>query len=129
MYVRTRPEDGARLSNNQLLVLYFLRDSGPQRVGVLAERAGMIVPALSRLLRSLTQSGYVMRERDPEDGRAYIVELTELGTEVVTEHRKRFIDSLSEIIADLTPAERTELIAATLRVDELLAAPDGLTNT
>lgn len=45
----------------------------------LAERANVSRQAMNQLLGSLEGAGYVVRTDDPEDGRARLVHLTELG--------------------------------------------------
>lgn len=54
---------------------------GPEgvRPGVLAERAGISKQAMNQLLRSLEDSGYLVRGDAPVEGRMRIVRLTKRG--------------------------------------------------
>jgi DNA-binding MarR family transcriptional regulator len=54
------------------------------RVTVLAERAGMSRQAITYLIRELERNGYLELRRDPSDGRATLVHLTERGEAAVT---------------------------------------------
>jgi DNA-binding MarR family transcriptional regulator len=52
---------------------------GPITPTELASRVGMRPTTLSSALRRLERRGHVRRERNPSDGRSYLVELTEEG--------------------------------------------------
>jgi len=78
-------------------------DEGGTTVSALAERAGMTKQAMSELTHYLEGHGYVRREPDPEDRRAKLVKLTDLGREVVAivlglvpEMEDRIIDALGK---------------------------------
>ena len=49
----------------------------------LAERAGMTKQAMSELVVDLERLGYLRRRRDPGDGRAKLIELTDRGWDAV----------------------------------------------
>lgn len=59
----------------------------------------------------LEQSGYIRRERDPADRRAYAVTLTTAGRRALTKAEKYVPDFLDRTFAALTPAERDQLAA------------------
>src|ERR1700753_4226693 len=48
----------------------------PQRITDLAAAEGVTQPAITRLVDRLQVRGWVIREHDPEDGRAVMVRLT-----------------------------------------------------
>lgn len=58
-----------------------LQYPGPDgvRPGTLAERAGVSKQAMNRLLRSLEDSGYIVRGDHSDEGRARVVRLTKRG--------------------------------------------------
>jgi DNA-binding MarR family transcriptional regulator len=69
-------------------------------------------------LQRLEEAGLVARRQDPNDGRVVRVELTPAGLEVIDELVVRHLEREEELLASLTPQERTQ-VAALLR--QLLA--------
>jgi DNA-binding MarR family transcriptional regulator len=75
-------ETGARaaaLSPLALSIVSALDRSGPARVNVLVERVDAEISRVSKEVTLLTKAGYVRRRTDEADGRAVVVELTQLG--------------------------------------------------
>ena len=71
-------------SNNDLMVLISLHLDGPRRPRELAETAGLTSGGMALLLDRLQESGWIRRRRGVlEDGRAVVVELTDLGDAAV----------------------------------------------
>lgn len=66
------------LSMPHMAVLQFPGPDGA-RPGTLAERAGMSKQAMNRLLGSLEDFGYLVRNHAPDEGRARIVHFTKRG--------------------------------------------------
>lgn len=120
LFVDARPMDGLEVTDNQLLVLYVLADRGACRVGVLAERAGVVVPALSRTLRGLEQRGLVARTADPDDRRASLVSLAADGERMVELHRGRVVDAIAGMLDQLPASDQDEVVALAHRIDALL---------
>lgn len=57
----------------------MLAGQGPTKAGRLAERLGMDKSAVSRLAKSLCDNGMAHASADPEDGRAIVYSLTDVG--------------------------------------------------
>lgn len=55
------------------------------RPGILAEHMHITKPALSQILRSLEDKGYIARQRDKQDSRSVILGVTELGKQKMAE--------------------------------------------
>ncbi|HUK89312.1 MAG TPA: MarR family winged helix-turn-helix transcriptional regulator [Blastocatellia bacterium] len=66
------------LSMPHMAVLQFPGPDGT-RPGTLAERAGMSKQAMNRLLGSLEDLGYLVRNDAPDEGRARVVHFTKRG--------------------------------------------------
>jgi len=64
-----------------MAVLQFPGPDGA-RPGTLAERAGMSKQAMNRLLGSLEELGYLVRNDAPDEGRARVVRFTKRGQAV-----------------------------------------------
>src|ERR1700679_1854706 len=53
--------------------------SGPRRITELAELEGLAQPTMTSLVKQLEQQGVVRRERQADDGRVVLVQLTDDG--------------------------------------------------
>jgi DNA-binding MarR family transcriptional regulator len=58
-------------------ILVPLLEEDGLRMGLLAERAGLSKQTMTTMVRLLERDGLVTRERDPDDGRAWRVSLTD----------------------------------------------------
>src|SRR3954465_11103737 len=70
---------GVDVSAPGMGILGVLERGGPQRVSMVAPRAGMGGTLASRELRGLEQAGYVARATDRADGRVIVVSITAKG--------------------------------------------------
>ncbi|MGC7403291.1 MarR family winged helix-turn-helix transcriptional regulator [Pandoraea pneumonica] len=97
------------LTRAQCRVLVMLHRYGVQTQAELAERMELTPMALVRLLDRLREKELVRRERDPNDKRAHLLYLTE-ASEAKIDTIVAFATMVErDAMADLTPAERTEL--------------------
>ncbi|WP_018686745.1 MarR family winged helix-turn-helix transcriptional regulator [Actinokineospora enzanensis] len=87
--------DGASYS-----LLVHLGGIGPLRAADMVERTGLDKSTVSRQIARLEELDLIERVADPTDGRARLVQLTELGgarlAEVRADRRKRLRTSLTE---------------------------------
>jgi DNA-binding MarR family transcriptional regulator len=88
-------QPGDTIDHSAHLVLFVLRCSGALRLSDLAGRMELDASTASRHVRSLEQLGLVRRSPDPDDGRAFRVELTEQGIEEWESSARRRIELLS----------------------------------
>lgn len=78
----------------------------------ISERFEVTPAAASQLVDKLVQSGLIIREEDPHDRRAKLLNLTNKGRDLVQqgiEERYRWVDGLSE---RLTEEERLQISEA-----------------
>lgn len=118
-FLRQQPRD---MSLTSASTLATLRRMGPQRITTLAGLQGVAQPSMTALIGSLEKSGHVVRRHDPDDRRATLVELTDLGLDYSVHRKDHGIARIAELISRLSAAERAALIAATpaiRHVDEL----------
>jgi DNA-binding MarR family transcriptional regulator len=73
------------LSRTGASTLKALMEDGPQRVTSLAAREPVAQPTMSMVIKRLEQRGLVQRTVDPEDARASLVTITEIGIETMRE--------------------------------------------
>lgn len=98
---------GMRL--RQFVTLSFLNDHDGASQQALGEALCMDANNLVLLLNDLEAAGHAERQRDPEDRRRHVVRITEEGRAAL-ERGERAQESVEEdVLAALTPAERTTL--------------------
>ena len=67
------------LERSAYLLLHQITSHGPAGVKALADKFQLDISTVSRQVAALEQKGYVYRIPDPLDGRAYSLQITELG--------------------------------------------------
>lgn len=82
------------------LMLGYLNERGPVRASAVVEAFNLDKGAVSRHVQALVELGLATKERDPEDGRAWVVSLTEEGRlrmhELATVRRAQLGDRLGD---------------------------------
>jgi DNA-binding MarR family transcriptional regulator len=103
---------GFELTFPQWRVLLVLgEDPDGARVGAVASRVGVTVPATSRLLRRLERRGLTALSVDDQDRRATRARLTDRGRRVrtaIVDHRRA---ALLELVSSLQQPDRLDLRA------------------
>ncbi len=89
-------QPGDTIDHSAHLVLFVLRCNGALRLSDLANRMEIDASTASRHVRALETAGLVRRSADPDDGRAFRVELTEQGTQEWEAASKRRMGLLSQ---------------------------------
>ncbi len=100
------------LSQLGLQIVDVLADGRPRRIGQLAAELDITQPTASEAVATLVDRGLVLRERDPDDGRAVAMRLSTAGEELAGEVRSRLAPVLR---ADSGSAEAADHAVA-LRV-------------
>jgi len=77
--VRSAERFDATLQPAAFHLVRWLYSYGPTSAAALAEATAMDRSSVSRLIKQLEKSGYVMKEQDPDDRRGVLLSLTELG--------------------------------------------------
>jgi DNA-binding MarR family transcriptional regulator len=88
-------QPGDTLDHSAHIVLFALRCNGALRLSDLAGKLELDASTASRHVRSLEQLGLIRRSPDPDDGRAFRVELTEQGIEQWEASARHRIELLS----------------------------------
>ncbi len=84
----------------------------PKRLTELIASEQLSQPGLTQLVKRLERDGLVERGRDPRDGRAVLVRITQKGREVGESRRGERTEQLTPLIALLTPEERHAIAGA-----------------
>jgi len=109
--VRAERADDA-MSDGRLSVLSLLANQGAQTLGSLAESERVTPPSMNRTINALVESGLVTRVADSSDGRKVVIDLSEAGSRLVKETRRKRDAWFSARLAKLSPEERATLDAA-----------------
>ena len=92
-----------------LATLALIERHGPARVSDLAEVARVDTSVVSRLAKSLEQSGLVERHSDPVDGRAHRLEIAAAGREALEAGRREMAEHMADRLDGWTDEELHEL--------------------
>lgn len=93
------------------LMLAYMAERGPVRASAVVEAFNLDKGAVSRHVQTLVELGLATKDRDPDDGRAWVVSLTDEGlrrmTELATERRER----LGRLLGDWSDEELASFVA------------------
>ncbi|KTR10905.1 MarR family winged helix-turn-helix transcriptional regulator [Curtobacterium sp. SP.BCp] len=112
--------DSASLGYGIVSALATIEREGPLRPGDLSRLEVVTKPTMTRILTELEQRGFIEREADPRDGRAFMVSATPAGVAAVEEARSQRTGIVAELIHDLPDAD-VDAIANALGVLERIA--------
>ncbi|WP_328394979.1 MarR family winged helix-turn-helix transcriptional regulator [Nocardia sp. NBC_00416] len=110
VYIRIPTRE--KLPFTTLSVLDTLADRGPARLIELTETEQLTQPGITQLIARLERDGLVLRRRDPSDGRAVIVHLTDAGRQVRRTRHDDRVRHLTPLVRELSPAHQRALAAA-----------------
>ncbi|MDP9735198.1 MULTISPECIES: MarR family winged helix-turn-helix transcriptional regulator [unclassified Curtobacterium] len=105
--------DSAALGYGLVSALATIQAEGPLRPGDLSRIEVVTKPTMTRILTELEQRGFIEREADPRDGRAFMVSATPAGIAAVERARSDRTGIVAGLIADL-PDDEVDSIAAAL---------------
>jgi DNA-binding MarR family transcriptional regulator len=115
--------DSAALGYGIVSALATIQREGPLRPGDLSRIEVVTKPTMTRILTELEQRGFIEREADPRDGRAFMVSATPEGIAAVERARSDRTGIVAELIAEL-PETDVDAIAAALDALERVAQGD-----
>jgi DNA-binding MarR family transcriptional regulator len=90
-------------------LLAALETEGPQRMGHLAHRLGVVPRTITPMVDALEDSGLVVREDDPDDRRATVLHITDAGRTELTRSRSDRRSMVDEVFTVLSESERGTL--------------------
>ncbi|WP_223198775.1 MarR family winged helix-turn-helix transcriptional regulator [Solihabitans fulvus] len=100
--------------------LATLARCGPMRLGDLAAKEGVAPPTLSRIVAALVEAGYVQRDPDPQDGRAWLASPTPEGERMASGVRSARVHELQRRIERLDPGHFASLVTALEALEEIV---------
>ena len=99
IHMMTQHDDLA-LERSAYAILSKLADEGPQRLGVLAAAFGLDSSTITRQVHALERAGLAVRERDPSDGRVFVLRLSDQGRSVLRQTRRHRRARLQQALGD-----------------------------
>jgi DNA-binding MarR family transcriptional regulator len=97
------------LEIRHFVALLVIDDEGPMSQQELSRFVRCDRTTMVSLMDELESAGYVERRRNPDDRRAYALEITAAGREVLAEAREAIVAIEREFFAPLSEAEEQEL--------------------
>jgi len=119
---RLRLELDDELTLTQMSALGTVFRRGPLTIGDLANHEHVKPPSATRTVTSLEDAGLVARSASDDDGRHVLVTITDAGTALLEETRRRRDAWLREHLDELSPEDRRVLEAAAPLLDQLAQA-------
>ncbi len=122
-----RTRSGSDITPSQSSALSRIEQSGPVRLGSLAELEGTTAATMSRVIDSLADRQLIERVPDPDDGRASLVRLSPEGGALLHGLRARYTEALRGALADLSDEEQRVVrraIPVLERLSDLLQSSD-----
>ena len=106
------------VTEQQWRVLRALSEAGTLDATEVAEKAFILAPSLTRMLRSLEERGLILRHKDKDDGRRVLLQLAPAGQAVIDE----VMPDSRRVYADIDARFGTQRCDALLDMLEELAA-------
>jgi len=97
------------LDRSAYLLLAQISDHRAVGVKTLADEFHLDISTVSRQTAALEQKGYVERSPDPQDGRAYYLQITKLGLRMLEESQAARVARLSELLKSWSNEESEQL--------------------
>jgi DNA-binding MarR family transcriptional regulator len=110
----------AGLSHGLLSALSSIVKFGPLRLNELAHREGIAAATITRLVAHLEELGFVHREVDPADRRAFVIEATPSGIDYIERARSARADVVADLLAQLDEGDIAALTAAVPALEKLV---------
>lgn len=104
------------VNEQQWRVIRVLAEAGKLDASEVAERTNILAPSLTRMIRSMTERGLILRTRDDDDGRRIVLQIAPAGRDLL---RKVSPDS-TRIYADIEARFGKD------RIDQLITLLDEL---
>ncbi|WP_067685894.1 MarR family winged helix-turn-helix transcriptional regulator [Nocardia jejuensis] len=104
--------DLGSLSPGAASALASLARSGPMRLSDLANAERVSAPTMSRMVTGLEKAGYLVRDADPEDGRAQLLSATQSANDLVSGLTSARIQRFAVAMEQLDQEQRTGLMSA-----------------
>jgi DNA-binding MarR family transcriptional regulator len=103
----------AELGTQGFNALAVVHVYGPMRISDAAQKLSVDLSVASRQVNALVNAGYLDRDSDPDDRRAYILRTSDAGKKVLEESHRRMVHAFQQALEGWTS-------------DDVAAISDGL---
>lgn len=117
---RLRKRAEMHMTPSQMSALSTVERHGPLRVGELARLEQVGKSTITRLVSNLETAGYLRRWADPEDGRGFLIALTDEAAAALQAAAARRHAYLTRQLEALDEADRDAILAALPALERLL---------
>ncbi|MDT2805181.1 MarR family winged helix-turn-helix transcriptional regulator [Vagococcus lutrae] len=100
------------LTFNEIRVMLELHDNEQLSAKDIEQRLDFDKSYMSRILKNLSEMGYISKDQSSEDKRLFHLSLTEEGKELSQSLYEQYLDILEDEIEDLSAAEKNQLLKA-----------------
>lgn len=73
------------VTEQQWRVIRILAEAGTLDASEMSERAFILAPSLTRIIKSLEERGFITKSKDAEDGRRILLQITPAGLKIINE--------------------------------------------
>ena len=122
---RLRQEAEAGVTPSMLSALSSAERQGSLTMRDLCHAEQVQPPTMTRIVAALVETGLVVREQDPADGRVAWVTVTTEGRRLLERSRRRKEAYLAKSLRSLEPEELRTLETAAQILERLTDAPSG----
>lgn len=113
---------GISLERSTYAILCLVVDEGPQRLGRIASTFHLDPSTITRQVQTAERLGFLSRSPDPQDGRAYVLDVTPAGREAVNTTRTERRASLGVLLDGWTDSERDAFLGGLLHFNQSIDA-------
>ena len=100
----------SQISEQKWRVLRVLEETGPVEQTVIAARACLLLPSLTRLMHAMENDGLLVREASTTDRRKSIVSITAKGRTLIDEHAGESVALFTKIEHQFGPQKLEQLL-------------------
>jgi DNA-binding MarR family transcriptional regulator len=111
------------LSHGLLTALSSVRKRGPLRLAELATIEGVSPPGATRIVAELESRGLLARSVDPDDGRAFRIQITDAGNQAILEARAARSSVIAARLSNLDEADLAAIEAALSALEKAAGEP------
>lgn len=95
-------------NTSDFAALEYIRTKGPQPVNTIGQSMGLTSGSMTTAVDRAQKKGWVVRERDPDDGRVVNVALTEKGSQAINDAFEIHASNLERLFSVFSKEEKAE---------------------
>ncbi len=117
--------DERRLNRAQIELLYMLQKHGSMTVGEIAHISTITSSAVTQMVESMDQLGFITRAEEPGDRRVVRIALSAVGQKFYKQFHAKHIDLVDSYMKDVSVDELQTLIRIQDKIEQTLEQRSG----